>query len=151
MANISKIPPDLEGAISTLLGQGRTEAEVREWLYTEHKIDCSHSSVHRFCVKVKSQRKEVAKQVYAAAIAKTAFTDIEVLAENTEILRNLRDKAVTDNNASTIIRTCSELKSHVALKMSVSGVNTQETDEQAKDELLDIILKQEDREVEKAN
>jgi hypothetical protein len=137
MANISKIPPDLEGAISTLLGQGRTEAEVREWLYTEHKIDCSHSSVHRFCVKVKSQRKEVAKQVYAAAIA--------------EILRNLRDKAVTDNNASTIIRTCSELKSHVALKMSVSGVNTQETDEQAKDELLDIILKQEDREVEKAN
>ena len=43
-----KIPATLEPAVSELVKQRKSTRFISEWLHTEHGLDASHMSVHRF-------------------------------------------------------------------------------------------------------
>jgi hypothetical protein len=43
-----KIPAELEPAVAELVKQKKSTRFISEWLHTEHGLDASHMSVHRF-------------------------------------------------------------------------------------------------------
>ncbi len=151
MANVTKIPGNLAAVIMLKSRSGETHGTIAEWLKTEHKITVSRMSVQRFCSKRAAEYDSKAKQIYVEAIAKTAVGDMEVLAENMAILRNARDLAVTDAKPGDIVRTCLAIKSHVELKMNLSGGNDAESIIDERDELLDMILKSDTETQKKTN
>lgn len=141
MANVTKIPSKLAAVIMTKTTEGKSHTEIADWLLAEHSIKVSRMSVQRFCANRKKEHTAITNQIYTEAIARTAVSDMDVLAENMAILRSTRDKAVADEKTSDIIRSCAEIKSHVALKMNVVGDNSESSMTDEKDELLDMILK----------
>ena len=122
--------------------EGRTQQDVKLWLEQEHNLTVSASAVFRFSKRHRQEKASMAAAIYADEILKSAVSDIEILSENTLILRRIRDIAVETKNPSTVIRACNELKAHVALKMGIAGVDAREaTFEETREELIDLIMK----------
>lgn len=76
----------------------------------------------------------MAQQAIQLAVSQTVVSDFEILAENTRILREIRDAAMKDGSPLTAIKAVNELKNHISLKLGASN----SADDKAVDASLDF-------------
>ena len=78
---VIKIPPDAEPGIYARAGEGKTLAEICEWLHKTHGVRVSPTAIRKKLAKRRKEREVVAKAVVREVIAKTVTTDLDVLAK----------------------------------------------------------------------
>ena len=84
-----KIPPDAEAGIYARAGEGKTLAEICNWLEQTHGVRVSPTAIRKKLAKRRAEREVVAKAVVREQLSKTVLSDIDVLDVEKGRLRKL--------------------------------------------------------------
>lgn len=155
------IPPKLHHLVIEKADEGMTYMWIRDWLLSEHGVVTSHASVERivkpFMRQRKAERKSIAEQAYAKAIADAAPKDMELIDENQRILRAMRDDLLAKGDAVGVRQSIKEMNNVAFLRAKLSGVDHKEEtpneSKQVKESLLDLLelMEQEEESKTEAN
>lgn len=139
------IAPKFEPLILKAHMDGMSEAEITAMLERDHDLRVSPASVHRVLARTKTARKELAKQVYAEAVAKTAGSDVDILNDTIEQINIMKNEAYQDRKTKGKVAEfksmATAMKDFLAMRMGLSGVDRDDLpeDENNTSELLSRI------------
>jgi hypothetical protein len=139
MARPSKIAPKLHDEIKKKSAEGLDAGKIRQWLEKDHGVKVGLTAIQTFLRTVKEERKDVAKQVFAAAVAETAVQDIEILGSKVVLLNKKFDEAIDKGNTLDAKIYGDLLFKFLSTKLKLSGAEEQE-DEQIKQKIKESLF-----------
>lgn len=137
MARLSKIPDRLHDEIKKKSAEGLSAGKIKEWLEKEHNIKAGLTGISAFLKSVKEERKEVAKQVFAAKAAETALQDIDILGNKVLMFDQKVNEAIKDGNSGDAKIYGDLLFKFLDRKMKLSGIDDNHSED---DKILDSLM-----------
>lgn len=130
MSRTPTIPVNFHDVILKKAAEGLSCSKIRDYLEKEHKLEASLSSVTRILRVLKQERQAVAQQVYAEEVAKSANQDVKILGDMIVRCHMESIKAFDEGDPALGSRVADTLIKFVDRRMTLSGMDKPEENEE---------------------
>lgn len=121
MARLSKIPDNIKPLVLEQSSKGKSASEIVEWLKLQHGVEISNSSLNKLLRSQKEERKDVAKQAYASAVAASAANDLQIVDEVIISLNKEYNKKLNKDETISANMLMKTLLQYIQFRASLAG------------------------------